>query len=352
MLARAGLRLLRRRAVQPPDREASGRGRGLPGGRGQPAAGPRHDRPVPGRASGRDRRAVRSGAGGVRPAAGCCDPGWSRSTGPSWSPTPPGTRTGPPSRSPRRSSPRRLPPTTPTTRPPRTRPRAGPAVTIAGPGAGRSSGPAAGAAGRAGGRGGREVLRGSPGPARREGSRDRQDRSAAGGRHLGRRRTSRAAQANITDPDSRLLKTKDGYVQGYNAQAVATIDQFVVAAEVTNRPWTPRSYDADDHAPPRGTSRPPGNGAGSAGSSPTPATGASTTSTSPASSPSSPPAEPASSRRSPSRASTRRHLGSGRGRGARTRAQAAQQLGVSRARVNQLLRRRRSRWRPTRSPPP
>lgn len=41
-------------------------------------------------------------------------------------------------------------------------------------------------------------------------------------------------QANVTDPDSRLLKTKDGYVQGYNAQAVATTDQFVVAAEVTN----------------------------------------------------------------------------------------------------------------------
>lgn len=41
-------------------------------------------------------------------------------------------------------------------------------------------------------------------------------------------------QANLTDPDSRLLKTKGGYVQGYNAQAVATEDQFVVAAEVTN----------------------------------------------------------------------------------------------------------------------
>jgi transposase len=42
-------------------------------------------------------------------------------------------------------------------------------------------------------------------------------------------------QANTTDPDSRLLKTKDGFVQGYNAQAVATEDQFVVAAEVTNQ---------------------------------------------------------------------------------------------------------------------
>lgn len=41
-------------------------------------------------------------------------------------------------------------------------------------------------------------------------------------------------QANTTDPDSRLLKTKGGYVQGYNAQAVATEDQFIVAAAVTN----------------------------------------------------------------------------------------------------------------------
>lgn len=51
-------------------------------------------------------------------------------------------------------------------------------------------------------------------------------------------------QANLTDPDSRLLKTKDGYVQGYNAQAVSTTDQFVVAAEVTNI-----AMDAPAYAP-------------------------------------------------------------------------------------------------------
>jgi transposase len=42
------------------------------------------------------------------------------------------------------------------------------------------------------------------------------------------------AKANTSDPDSRIMKTKDGYVQGYNAQAVATEDQIVVAAEVTD----------------------------------------------------------------------------------------------------------------------
>ena len=39
---------------------------------------------------------------------------------------------------------------------------------------------------------------------------------------------------NTSDPESRIMKTKDGYVQGYNAQAVTTEDQIVVAAEVTD----------------------------------------------------------------------------------------------------------------------
>ena len=41
------------------------------------------------------------------------------------------------------------------------------------------------------------------------------------------------AKANITDPESRIMKTRSGYVQGYNAQAVATDGQIIVAAEVT-----------------------------------------------------------------------------------------------------------------------
>lgn len=41
------------------------------------------------------------------------------------------------------------------------------------------------------------------------------------------------AKANIVDPDSRIMKTRKGYVQGYNAQAVVTEDQIIVAAEVT-----------------------------------------------------------------------------------------------------------------------
>jgi transposase len=37
---------------------------------------------------------------------------------------------------------------------------------------------------------------------------------------------------NVTDPDSRNVKTPRGWVQGYNAQAVTTEDQIVIAAEV------------------------------------------------------------------------------------------------------------------------
>jgi transposase len=39
---------------------------------------------------------------------------------------------------------------------------------------------------------------------------------------------------NLTDLDSRNVKTLRGWVQGYNAQAVCTEDQIVIAAEVTS----------------------------------------------------------------------------------------------------------------------
>jgi transposase len=41
------------------------------------------------------------------------------------------------------------------------------------------------------------------------------------------------ATANVTDPDSRFLHTRKGTVQGYNAQAVTTVEQVIVAAELT-----------------------------------------------------------------------------------------------------------------------
>lgn len=43
------------------------------------------------------------------------------------------------------------------------------------------------------------------------------------------------AVANVTDPDSEIMKTRRGWVQGYNGQAVVTADQIIVAAELTNQ---------------------------------------------------------------------------------------------------------------------
>jgi transposase len=41
-----------------------------------------------------------------------------------------------------------------------------------------------------------------------------------------------AGKMNLTDPDSRNVKTPRGYMQGYNAQAVVTAGQVVIAAEI------------------------------------------------------------------------------------------------------------------------
>jgi hypothetical protein len=40
-------------------------------------------------------------------------------------------------------------------------------------------------------------------------------------------------KANVTDPESRIMKARSGYIQGYNGQIVVTEDQIVIAAEVT-----------------------------------------------------------------------------------------------------------------------
>jgi transposase len=40
-------------------------------------------------------------------------------------------------------------------------------------------------------------------------------------------------KVNVTDPDSRNLKTTRGFVQGYNAQAVVTENQVIIAADIS-----------------------------------------------------------------------------------------------------------------------
>jgi transposase len=41
------------------------------------------------------------------------------------------------------------------------------------------------------------------------------------------------AKANVTDPESRIMKTRKGFVQGLNGQAVVTKEQIIVAEDVT-----------------------------------------------------------------------------------------------------------------------
>jgi transposase len=47
------------------------------------------------------------------------------------------------------------------------------------------------------------------------------------------RETSAQRRVNVTDPDSRSVKTPRGFIQGYNAHAVAADGQIIVAADVT-----------------------------------------------------------------------------------------------------------------------
>ena len=42
-------------------------------------------------------------------------------------------------------------------------------------------------------------------------------------------------KVKASDPDSRIMKSRKGYLQGYNAQAVVTADRIILAAGVTNQ---------------------------------------------------------------------------------------------------------------------
>ncbi|SDU75537.1 Transposase DDE domain-containing protein [Jiangella alkaliphila] len=45
--------------------------------------------------------------------------------------------------------------------------------------------------------------------------------------------TTSAHRANLTDPDSRLLKTRNGWMQGYNCQTATSADGFIISARAT-----------------------------------------------------------------------------------------------------------------------
>jgi transposase len=44
------------------------------------------------------------------------------------------------------------------------------------------------------------------------------------------------AKRNRTDPDSRIMPTKDGWIQGYNAQAAVTEDHLIIGVSINNNP--------------------------------------------------------------------------------------------------------------------
>jgi transposase len=50
-------------------------------------------------------------------------------------------------------------------------------------------------------------------------------------------------RVNITDPDSRIMTTKDGWVQGYNAQAIVNPKQIVLAVDVSQDPGDVRLFE-------------------------------------------------------------------------------------------------------------
>lgn len=54
--------------------------------------------------------------------------------------------------------------------------------------------------------------------------------------------TPAATVANVTDPDSRIMKATTGFVQGYNCQAAVDANQIVVACAVTQEVTDVRQY--------------------------------------------------------------------------------------------------------------
>jgi transposase len=89
--------------------------------------------------------------------------------------------------------------------------------------------------------------------AERDAQADAKAARAEADRLAGRKRRGRAPKLdpqqkplliNVTDLDSKAMKTAHGFLQGYNAQAVATTAQVIIAAELTNR-----AVDVNELAP-------------------------------------------------------------------------------------------------------
>lgn len=67
-------------------------------------------------------------------------------------------------------------------------------------------------------------------------------RAADRARRQAEKTGARTARANLTDPGSRLMPTRRGWVQGYNVQIAATGDQLIVATGVEQTPGDTQQF--------------------------------------------------------------------------------------------------------------
>ena len=79
-------------------------------------------------------------------------------------------------------------------------------------------------------------------------------------------------RVNITDPDSQSVKTQQGFIQGYSAQAAATSEQIIIAAEIIATVLTTGCWSRSPTRPSGNWPR-PGSANRSMLCSPTPASG-------------------------------------------------------------------------------
>ena len=90
-----------------------------------------------------------------------------------------------------------------------------------------------------------------------QGRRPQEDRQDAG---AAEREPDAKAQRNFTDPESRILKTKDGFIQGYNAQAAVDGEAQIIVAHGLTHEHERSGPAGAAHRRHRGQSRPQAEG--------------------------------------------------------------------------------------------
>lgn len=91
-----------------------------------------------------------------------------------------------------------------------------------------------------------ETPKGPPFPCRIRAATDTLGRAQArlaAARTAAKEAQAQAGRANITDPESRIMSTKDGWVQGYNAQAIVNPKQIVLACDVSQHAGDVQLYE-------------------------------------------------------------------------------------------------------------